>query len=744
MAWLPGILWAFYLAVARRRLSFAALTGGLVGISFLAGQLQFALGYVMALAVMAFGQTLYVWRRQGNLSGWPLLCFLISAGCGILIAGIQLLPFAEFLSLSRREITGGEILSLPVRQLITLIVPDFYGSPTADSFWSQINYNEGTIYAGLVVLYLAIAAVLSKPKFWVLYLSVVLAGLLYFVVGGPGVELIAWIPGLKYLSLHRSSFFLPLILGLLAAKAIDFQRLPWRSIIVPVLLICGILAGMVAANLEDILRYQKIVLPEIATALMFVLLTFLVLSYGHLYVGKRVYVRLSIVVLIFIDLVLFGRHYNPTGPIEDIFPPTPSIPFLQEHADSDRVVPLQWNNTLTFVPNILMLFGIREVGGYSSMVATRLYQLVVIDDPEIQWFWFNREHNMLPFSEPSDRLLDLFNVRYSISPEPMGEPSPVAEQVAAPCTYRTEPLHPGAPLLGSFQAQQSAINRIDLPFLIDGELTDESGTIEVRMWRLNDQTEVLMMEEFIMPKDVSIQPTQTVFFSPETEFLGQAYRWEIRVSDDFSGDLRLCADERGAAQIAVYGIPRSEVFEDDRVYINERYSRLPRAYVVYAAEPVEGDHDAVERILDAGFDYRNGAITATSVSLPHEPPRPATAATILSESQRKLRIQAEMQEPGLLVVSDLYYPGWMASVNGVPAPILRTNHVVRGVFLEPGHHIIDFKFQPRTLFWGALSSLLGITIIMAIWFFEWKLNQRTNIRKRPGKSGPESQSNIAI
>ena len=106
------ILWAFYLAVARRRLSFAALTGGLVGISFLAGQLQFALGYVVALAVMAFGQTLYLWRRRGNLSSWPLLCFLISAGCGILIAGIQLLPFAEFLSLTRRESTGGQTVSL--------------------------------------------------------------------------------------------------------------------------------------------------------------------------------------------------------------------------------------------------------------------------------------------------------------------------------------------------------------------------------------------------------------------------------------------------------------------------------------------------------------------------------------------------------------------------------------------------------------------------------------------------------
>ena len=404
-------------------------------------------------------------------------------------------------------------------------MPDFYGSPTAGSYWGQLNYNEATIYAGLVVLYLAVAAVLEKPKFWVLYLSVLLAGLLYFVVGGPGVKLVAWIPGLKYLSVHRSSLFLPLILGLLAAKAIDLQQLSWRSIIVPALLICGILSAMVGANLEDILLHQNIALPEISTAFIFILLTFFFLSYGHLYGGNRAYVRLGIVVLIFVDLVLFGRHYNPTGPIDDLFPPTPSIPFLQEHAESERVVPLQWDSVQTFVPNILMLFGIREVGGYSSMLTTRLYQLVVTDDPEIQWFWFNRGHNMLLSSDPSDRLLDLFNVRYSISPEPMDEPPPVAEQVAAPCIDRTEPLRVGAPLHGSFQTQQSAINRIDLPFLIDGGLTGESDMIEVRMWRLNDQAEDLMMEEFIMPQDVRLQPTQTISFSPEAGFPGQAYRW---------------------------------------------------------------------------------------------------------------------------------------------------------------------------------------------------------------------------
>ena len=136
------------------------------------------------------------------------------------------------------------------------------------------------------------------------------------------------------------------------------------------------------------------------------------------------------------------------------------------------------------------------------------------------------------------------------------------------------------------------------------------------------------------------------------------------------------------------------MFEDDRVYINEPYSSLPCAYVVYAAEHIEGDQDTVERILDAGFDYRNSAITATPVNLSHVPSRPATAATILSESQRKLRIQADLQEPVLLVLSDLYYPGWLASVDGVPASILRANHVTRGVLLEPGHHIIDFRFQP--------------------------------------------------
>ncbi len=68
-----------------------------------------------------------------------------------------------------------------------------------------------------------------------------------------------------------------------------------------------------------------------------------------------------------------------------------------------------------------------------------------------------------------------------------------------------------------------------------------------------------------------------------------------------------------------------------------------------------------------------------------------------------------MARPGLLVLSDQFYPGWRAEVQSPgerprEAPILQTNRVMRGVWLESGPHRVVFRYRPANLFWGALAS----------------------------------------
>jgi uncharacterized membrane protein YfhO len=67
--------------------------------------------------------------------------------------------------------------------------------------------------------------------------------------------------------------------------------------------------------------------------------------------------------------------------------------------------------------------------------------------------------------------------------------------------------------------------------------------------------------------------------------------------------------------------------------------------------------------------------------------------------------------PCVLVLSELYYPGWRATVNGLHANVLRANGTLRGVVVPGGDSRLVFSYQPASLYGGAAIS--GLTLLAA-------------------------------
>src|SRR5262249_61026881 len=69
---------------------------------------------------------------------------------------------------------------------------------------------------------------------------------------------------------------------------------------------------------------------------------------------------------------------------------------------------------------------------------------------------------------------------------------------------------------------------------------------------------------------------------------------------------------------------------------------------------------------------------------------------------------------GLLVLTDQYYPGWQATVDGTPATIVRADYLFRGVRVPGGDHRVEFVYRPSSFRTGATISLLALATIFGL------------------------------
>ena len=105
---------------------------------------------------------------------------------------------------------------------------------------------------------------------------------------------------------------------------------------------------------------------------------------------------------------------------------------------------------------------------------------------------------------------------------------------------------------------------------------------------------------------------------------------------------------------------------------------------------------------------------------PRTPAGP-TPAHVVEQSANRLVVETELDAPGLLVLSEIWYPGWLARDNGRETPILRTDAILRGVTLEPGAHTLEFDYRPWTVRLGLAVSLgAALVLLVAFAFRAWR------------------------
>ncbi len=140
---------------------------------------------------------------------------------------------------------------------------------------------------------------------------------------------------------------------------------------------------------------------------------------------------------------------------------------------------------------------------------------------------------------------------------------------------------------------------------------------------------------------------------------------------------------------------------------------LPRAWVAGSAEENVGDAVALEVMQSDSFKPQSIAYVAGPLPFPVVPNAASNPVTVERRDPEHLALSVQTPTDSLVMLSEVYYPGWTATVDGVPTPILRADYALRAVAVRAGTHRIEMTYDPWSVKIGmgvTAATLLAIAL----------------------------------
>jgi len=443
----------------RRRPVLNALLGALVlGTLALTGLIQYLIYVALLLLCYVAFLLARAWRerRDSRELRAILLAFCGTCVLGALIGAVELLPTLDLIRHSSRISrtftfsTFFETLGrVPWRYFVTLLFPDFFGSPVLDfnlvprlPTQEYMNYNELCVYLGVPTLF-ALLALPLRPKrpHAAFYLGLIVLVVLLLAGTILYYPLFALFPGMDRMNPTRLIFLFVFVASTGAGLGLDaLPDLSRRRRVLFTALALALLGGAVALTaaagtnrgltawfnaefflnnsapgaIESLLQLRSwpatlVLKPALlATTAAALLVAF---AWWRARAARGAVLALLIALLGY-DLGSFGWGYNAIVEPRQVYPRTPAIDFLTRQPGPFRVV---LDGRQRFLINSLAPFGIQEVGGYSSFypeAAGRYLSFMQYGEDSLRGVRFDR---WVRFSSPRSTLLNLANVKYLLT-----------------------------------------------------------------------------------------------------------------------------------------------------------------------------------------------------------------------------------------------------------------------------------------------------------------------------------------
>jgi len=764
----PFLLFLFECSVQGSKRMHTIFAGVGVALVVSAGSPQSAL---LCLAL----PSLYYFYRTASLYGMSFnsislhksvnLLIILSIGFGL--SAFMLMDFYQLYKLSIHQISisvsdWGELNAYSPLSLVSFLFSplQFLGTPLWDN---TLNLNRFAHvfpfpYIGVITI---ILATMSLGKDWKLNrLSVVF-------ISYPCLLILNILGGGIWLSHLLGDFLFPLTrlfwakylgtlylsMAILAGLGLENLRnkrlLPrWNSIFISCIFLFVIVCYFVNPNaysntfevkVPPAGMWTALLLPvKYALSLRALFIAMLCIALIVVYNSKGTYLYSLLVVMLFVELYFYHQpHYAIR---HHPYTKAPYVDYLLKEKNKENPFRICGVGGV-MIPQISSVFQLEDVNNIDALYIERYYSFMVELILGTPWHYGVLSLCPIEIEAAKNRLLDLLNVKYFISSNSLNpiEKGIIDARGNAVSRKRYFGGNVQKQFLSLYPNTKGSTHYVDTAYYTctlppEGALLSFTIGVDPSQWlQEGDGVEFLVQVEDAAHVDELFQKYSNpksnqaarYWYSQETDLTpygGKEITIIFKVKAGPHDDNRY--DQCGFADIEI--VPRGDnnqkltLVYNEEVKIYRNNTVMPRSYIVHRAEYISQREKIIERLKDPHFDFRKSIIiekelSPQMLSCNHSPSVDRSSVTIVNYGPNRVELEATMENDGFLVLSDTYYPGWKAYVNGKQVEIYLTNYLLRSLYLRKGTHQIRFVYTPLPLKAGvgiSLLTLLGVAVFL--------------------------------
>jgi hypothetical protein len=754
----PGILWGTERVVRGAYRGGISIVAAAVALTLFAGMPEAAM--LTFLYGASYGAFRAVWdaviRRDWRFAVQRNAVLALAWIAGIGIAAPLLVPEVEYLGLSfniHPPERGLGLIALPLRALAYIGVPYINGLPAQPITSPGLAPVDD--YSGAAVVLLAVAGVVSltlpgraRAVTAFALASTVIWGAKLF--GVPGFQAFGHLPLLVQTLIYIwGTPLLTLSLALLAGAgvhALTTGRVTLRACLLVGLIFAGYLALAVRLNWQTLqtagLRHAAMTVGVAAGAGFAV---WVCLGLGRTWPRGLAAVAACGVV----TAELF--FLSPRGVYSDRYDTLAKPPFvtwLQQQAAAGEPFRVFSNDGILY-PDYAQAFGLDDPRAVDGLYPGRTWDFVhtflspTVSDRYVGGFG----HPELPTNLFANKWLDLSNVRYILRPPDQSPADATLAQAIVAANYPpNDDHHVGQFTLGG-QRREVLVERT--PGEIAFRMRPDAAQPRLAFFMNLDPNATGSSVQFTLAIQQGGQ-RQTVFQQSLDARNPSDRQWvpgSVDLGPYVGQDVELMLSTQsldGSRSAPGWGdlrpMPLADQGQFKQVYagevsIWENTRAVPRAFLVGDIQHASDSADAARRMQAAEFDPRTMAVVegdaGAVANLPLLPGSVVAAgsARVTAYGQQHVNVAVDARRPALLVLTDSYYPGWTAKLDGAEVPILATDIAFRGVMVPAGSHQVTFGYFPTSFGVGLALAVAGLLLLAAL---IWRLPSQPRDRGAQG------------